>query len=165
MPGTNYIGNAYQTLSGLLGKDIPGASSAGFDSLSSGYDAGVSGGMSDITRRGLSNTGAFPQLYTNLNEEYNAGAGQVSAQAIAAQNQQTQQVLNQILGLGGPALQASEQKAANQAQEFGDIGATVGGLFGKTGATIFGPASQGFLSSGLYGNSRALLNQLLNYIP
>lgn len=161
MPGTNYIGSAYQTLSNLLNTSIPGGASAGLDSLSGGYNTGVDSGIADLSRRGLTGSGAVPELYTSAGEQFAQGAGQATAQNQLALNKQRQAILDQILGLTSPTLQQASLQNAQQAQLFSNIGQTAAGLFGTQPRTIFGPAQSGFLSSGLFNNPGSFLNQVL----
>ena len=157
----NYTNTAFQSLTNLLNKPIPGGANANFDTLSGGYEDATQSGIANLSRRGLFNSGAVPELYTNAGEQFAQGAGQATASNQLNQNQQIQTILNQILGLTAPTLQRAGLQNEQRNQTFGNIGSTAAGLFGTQPRTLFGPAQSGFITSGLYGNPNALLNSLL----
>lgn len=161
MPGSNYIGNAYNTLSGALGIPVPGATASGFDTLSSGYSGAEASGVSDISRRGLTQSGATPELYTNLGEQYGRGATQTVAAGQQAQDAQTQQILNALLGLAGPAASVAGAGIGKELTEAGAGGELATGLFGNVRPTLFNQGGGGLLSTGIYGNSQSLFSRLL----
>lgn len=151
MPGSNYLGSAYSTLSQLLGTPVAGPYSAGFDQLASGYKGAEEGGLADISRRGLTQSGAVPELYTKLGEDYAKGAGSIVSAGQQAQNAQTQQILDALLGLGGPA---ASRARADIGQEMTDIGSgadVVAGLIGDAPRTLFSQGGRGLFSSALFG--------------
>ena len=161
MAGSNYIGSAYSTLNQLLGTRVPGSTAAGFDTLSGGYSSAEESGISDLARRGITQSGATPNLYTTLGEQYSKGATGVVAAGQQQQDAQTQQILNALLGLAGPA---SSVARAGIGQELSDIaggGELATGLFGNVRPSLFNAGGSGLLSSGIYGNAQSLLSRVL----
>jgi len=148
VPGSNYLNNSYNSLSGLLGLPIPGATSSGFDQLSEGYNNNIQSGISDLSSRGLVNTGATPELYTEAGSKYSQGAGAVQANAQNQFNQQQTQILNQLLGLGGPALAKSKTDIGQQEEIAGAGVDLFSGLFGtqQSPYSALTSTSSGFLS-------------------
>jgi hypothetical protein len=134
MPGSpsSFLNTGSAALTKMLNTPIPGQNSAGFDTLSTGYDSAETTGMSDIASRGLTTTGAVPSMYRDLGNEYTQGAGQVVAQGAAEKQQQKLQILNALLGLGSAGLNLSR---ANTGSEF-----ETAGLGEDIGTGIFGPA-------------------------
>lgn len=165
MAGTNFIGNAYQQLSQLLGTPIPGRDSSGFDALSNQYSGTTQSGMADITRRGLSQSGAVPQLFESAGEQYASGAGNVVASGQQQQNQQTQQILAAMLGLTGAQEGRARYDTASRLSDYGAGADALIGLFGDRPGTLFSGPATGFLSSGIYGNPKSLFSRLLGLVP
>jgi len=150
-------------LSGLLGTPIAGADAAAFDNLSNQYVGATQQGMSDIASRGLTQSGAVPQLFTNAGEQYATGAGQAVAAGQQQQNQQSLQILNSLLGLGSTAAGTTEAGLGTLESGIGTGVEAATGLFGNAPNTLFGPGGGGLISKGLGGifGSGGLLSQLL----
>ena len=153
MPGSNYIPQAQGVLDRLLSTPFPGAATAGFDQLSDQYTSDESQGIADIARRGLMNTGAVPELYTNLGAAYAKGAAGAVAQAQQQINQRKIQLLNSLLNLGTDASRVAQGDLAQSS--FGqDIWS--GLATGAFGYPTDGNRGGGLLSKGIYN----LLSQL-----
>lgn len=163
MAGNSNLSSAYSSVSQMLGLPVAGPYSAGFDQLSGQYNDETEGGMADISRRGLGQSGAVPNLYTKAGSAYSQGAGQVVSSGQQAQNAQTQQILNALLGIGGAQVGQAGADINSQLQKFGAGGQLFEGAVGApTGNSIWGPAAPGgFLSQGLWGNKNALLSKIL----
>lgn len=149
----------------MLNTPIPGLDSAGFDQLSTSYDTAEQQGLSDIAQRGLTTTGAAPELYRGLQGEYSRGAAGVVAQGAQQQDQQRLQILNSILGLGSAGLNVSRANTGGLFENLGFGSDVLEGLFGVPTSTNFltgAPGSGGgLLSKGLYGGSQSFLSQIL----
>lgn len=169
MAGTNYIGNAYQQLSQMLSTPIAGRDSAGFDALSGQYGSTVDSGMADISRRGIGQSGAVPELFQKAGEQYATGAGQVVASGQLQENQRMQQILQAMLGLGNAQAGQSRADMSQRLETTGAIESGLVGLFGDTptAQSLFNPNAPnqpGLISKGLYGSPKSLFSQMATWL-
>lgn len=131
MAGANYIGQGQGTLDRLMREPIPGVYSAGQDQLSGQYEGDIQSGMSNIAGRGLTTTGAVPEMFTSAGSAYQKGVTQNVAQGQIAQNQQRMQLLQALLGIGGDALQGAKSGVMSSLLTQEAAGDVLGGAFGK----------------------------------
>ena len=139
----------------MFNTPIPGLDSAGFDQLSTSYDTEEQAGLSDIASRGLTTTGATPELYRGLQGEYSRGAANVVAQGAQTEDQQRLQILNSMLGLGSAGLNVSRANTGNLFENLGFGSDILEGLFGLPTSTNFltgAPGGSGGLLSKGVGN-------------
>jgi hypothetical protein len=153
MPGSaaTSLGTGATALTRMLNQPIPGLDSGGFDTLSEGYDSAQTTGIADLSRRGLTTTGAAPEMEYNLQNQYRQGASQVVQQGVQQTQQQRLAILNAMLGLGSAGLLGSKASMGSEFENMGYGSDVLQGILGPAAP----PGGNSFMSA---PNLRSLLS-------